>query len=764
MTYLPGQRIGSYEVVALLGKGGMAIVYRARQTSIRRDVAIKVIESRLVPDGDFVRRFEREAETVASLSHPHILKVFDFGTHDGDLYLVMELFTGGSLADRIRQKPLSFETTARLFEQIAQAIDYAHDLGIIHRDLKPQNVLLDSRENAILSDFGIAKILSDTTTLTQSGSIMGTPAYMSPEQWQGKPVDARVDIYALGVILFEMLTGRVPFQADTPYAMMHAHINERPPAARMIRADVPEAVDRVLDKALAKNPQDRYTSALVMAEALRGALSSVPPTKPMDVTFDAANPPTLNTDANRLKTPPSLPKPTEPLQRTARISRAPTVMRVIGGAAVAVLLLIGAYFGSRALIDVIRSSRLKGTVTLAPTQLVAVQVSPSASPFSTVLVANLPSPSAIPTVIPTVILTAIPTIIPTVTSTITQSPEPSLTPTLPASPTEQPNPETLAAIIIAGRATQTAQAAAFEQTANAIVNATDTAEALVNPTNTPLPTETPTKAPTEATAEPSATLGEVSITKPVVYIRQVFAPGKLDEEGIEVWNSSENDANLTGWTLSNDKGETYTFPNFQLPPYGTVRIATTSGTDTSDTLFWGKTYPVLVYYDDVFRLRSGNGEVQAVYTLGISPLPAAENGHPPRVDLATDVLAYCDRPDANARRNRKYKPDDRVVVTWSWFAKTQQQVEDHLRAASYDVRVDGQSIINWQDYESKIVKGDDGYYYVYWFVPLWHPAPGTHKIDFQVSWAEKISDGFDTYGPDTNNPDAVSTCSFSVSE
>src|SRR4051812_7400145 len=162
----------------------MATVYRARQLNIQRDVALKVIKPDLAETSGFIQRFKREAETVATLSHPHILKLFDYGEQDGIVYLVMELLTGGSLGDLIRQGPLSMQEASRFLDHIAAALDYAHRRGVIHRDLKPQNVLLDEDRNAFLSDFGIAKLLDENTMLTQSGASIGTPAYMAPEQWQ----------------------------------------------------------------------------------------------------------------------------------------------------------------------------------------------------------------------------------------------------------------------------------------------------------------------------------------------------------------------------------------------------------------------------------------------------------------------------------------------------------------------------------------------------------------------------------------------------
>lgn len=273
MALLVGQRLGQYEITGTVGKGGMATVYRARQSSMDRDVAIKVIKPDLAEITDFVKRFEREAKTLASLSHAHILKVFDYGQHDDIVYLVMELLTGGNLSQLIAQGLLPLAQTARLLDQIASALDYAHGRGIIHRDLKPQNVLLDDGGNALLTDFGLAKLLNETSALTHSGSVMGTPLYMAPEQWQGEMIDARADIYALGVMLYEMVTGFVPFNGATPYRIMHMHIFETQPSLLLLKPELPPSLDAVLKVALAKNPEQRFAAAGELAKMFRAALA-----------------------------------------------------------------------------------------------------------------------------------------------------------------------------------------------------------------------------------------------------------------------------------------------------------------------------------------------------------------------------------------------------------------------------------------------------------------------------------------------------------
>lgn len=271
MTDLTGRRVGQYAIVSLLGQGGMASVYRARQLNIERNVAVKVIKPDLVAKTELLARFDREAQTIASLSHPHIVKLFDYGQQDGVVYFVMELMEGGSLADYLAKGAPPLERVDRLLDQIGSALSYAHQQGIIHRDLKPQNVLLDKNGNAILTDFGIAHLLTANTMLTQNGETVGTPAYMPPEQWQSRPLDLRADIYALGVILFEMLSGQHPFNGDTPFQIMHKHLYEPLPSLKAARPELPISMENVLNRALAKQPQDRFESVDALLTAYHQA-------------------------------------------------------------------------------------------------------------------------------------------------------------------------------------------------------------------------------------------------------------------------------------------------------------------------------------------------------------------------------------------------------------------------------------------------------------------------------------------------------------
>jgi serine/threonine protein kinase len=271
---LIGATLGNYKILAPLGQGGMARVYRARQENLDREVAIKVLPPWYASDRSFVERFQLEARLIARLTHPNIVTVHDASEHHGHLYIVMQLVDGGTLKqrlDRLRTqgKTMDLNEATTIFQQIADALAYAHEQGIIHRDVKPVNVLMDRSGRPILSDFGIAKVLASSgEQLTRPGAGVGTPEYMSPEQCLGIQVDGRADIYALGVMLFEALTGRTPFVGNNYPTLAHSHLYEPPPPPSRFNATIPPAVERVILTALMKDPAQRYQKADELAAAL----------------------------------------------------------------------------------------------------------------------------------------------------------------------------------------------------------------------------------------------------------------------------------------------------------------------------------------------------------------------------------------------------------------------------------------------------------------------------------------------------------------
>ncbi|MFN8377708.1 MAG: serine/threonine-protein kinase [Anaerolineae bacterium] len=275
---LSGKVLGQFEIMDEIGRGGMATVYRARQRSINRIVAIKVLPPALMHDPAFYERFTREVDVISHLEHPHILPIYDYGETEGIPFIAMRYLAGGSMAQVVRRGLPAFGWLVKPLDQIGQALDYAHQQGVIHRDLKPGNILLDERNNAYLTDFGIARVLDSSLT---GSAIIGTPAYMSPEQANALPLDARSDIYSFGIVLYELLTGREPYEAETPVALLLKHLNEPIPLVRDLRPDTPEAIEWVIQRATAKNPADRYASVGEMtaayAAAVRGDPGIVPP-------------------------------------------------------------------------------------------------------------------------------------------------------------------------------------------------------------------------------------------------------------------------------------------------------------------------------------------------------------------------------------------------------------------------------------------------------------------------------------------------------
>jgi serine/threonine protein kinase len=271
-----GRQIDRYEIRSLLGSGGTARVYRAFDQRLQRDVALKLLKSNTLADPDFVKRFEREARTLAGLRHGHIVQIYDYGEEEGTLYIVTQLLPGPTLEQelaslRAQATTMTVQRALQTLTQMASALDYAHAQGIVHRDIKPGNAIRDHHDEIILTDFGIARSANNqNTSITQVNTVIGTPAYLSPEQAQGLPVSAASDIYALGIVAYELLTGTVPFRNSNPMTVLVDHIQTQPQAPSAVRADLGASFDQVIFKALAKEPSQRYASAGAFVQALLG--------------------------------------------------------------------------------------------------------------------------------------------------------------------------------------------------------------------------------------------------------------------------------------------------------------------------------------------------------------------------------------------------------------------------------------------------------------------------------------------------------------
>ncbi len=327
---LTGRTIGKYRVVQRLGRGGMAEVYRAYQTTLDRYVALKVILPQLTADPDFLKRFEREAKNVAALRHPNIIQVFDFDVEAGQPYMVMEYIEGDALNRLLaklaqRGQTLPEAQALRVVREIAQALAYAHKQNVVHRDVKPANVMLDKSGRVVLTDFGVAKMVGGET-LTATGTATGTPAYMSPEQALGAAVDQRADLYALGVILFELITGRVPFEAETPLAIMLQHAHAVRPSPRQWQPNLADGLERLILKSLARDPGERCQSAEEFLGYLNNPAaaaqiivpaSALTPGDPAARPSSPAAPPAAQAASNAETVPP-VPAAAQPVARTLR--------------------------------------------------------------------------------------------------------------------------------------------------------------------------------------------------------------------------------------------------------------------------------------------------------------------------------------------------------------------------------------------------------------------------------------------------------------
>ena len=346
---LTGTRLGQYEVVERLGGGGMAVVYRAVQQPLGREVALKALSSELFQDDGFVKRFETEAKTLAKLDHPNILPIYDFELNEGVAYLTMPLIRGGTLRDILNRGPLDTLTAWRYLREIGDGLQHAHDAGIVHRDLKPTNVLIHADGRAMLADFGLARGAGQPTHLTTIGLAIGTPGYMAPEQVMGHDVDKRADIYAMGVLCFEMLTGRLPFIGSNRMEVAYSTVNAPIPSAVKLNAALPDELDLLLAKVLAKDPATRPQSVKdLLAEMARlpqrrqaaAASAAAPAAQPTVLPRPGMTqePPTAANMRAMGSTPPSRVPSTLPAMLQGSPIPTPTAM---GGSAIRTLELMG---------------------------------------------------------------------------------------------------------------------------------------------------------------------------------------------------------------------------------------------------------------------------------------------------------------------------------------------------------------------------------------------------------------------------------------
>jgi serine/threonine protein kinase len=329
MPGLEGTTLGRYHLLRRLGRGGMSEVYLAHDELMDREVAVKVVNSN---HADYVERFRREVQAIANLSHKHILPAFDTGEHDYWYYLVMPYIEQGTLRDRLEQGPLTLEEAGEILQQVASALQFAHDHGIIHRDIKASNILLRDDHYAYLADFGLVKTLKGASELTQTGSLLGTPEYMAPELAEG-PASTSSDIYALGVLLYQMVTGRVPFTGETPLAVYWKQMREQPIPPSRLNPAIPRAVEEVILRALDKDPRRRFKTAQALAYAYMQALivpdsnetEVMPPLEEKVVPSLPSSPAQVQKQPGKLILP-GYPPESPPLQSLGALRQSPQTM------------------------------------------------------------------------------------------------------------------------------------------------------------------------------------------------------------------------------------------------------------------------------------------------------------------------------------------------------------------------------------------------------------------------------------------------------
>lgn len=654
---LTGQTLGQYQLLQLLGVGGMGAVYRGYQASLKREVAIKVMTPQLAQDPDYIIRFTREAETAARLEHSHIVPVYDYGTQGPISYIVMRLLTGGTLDARLRQQvaqkgPLPGPgEVSEWLAQIAQALDYAHKQGVIHRDIKPSNVMFDNQGNAYLVDFGIAKLLHATSVLTTTGAAMGTPAYMAPEQWRAEEPTPATDQYAVAVMTYALLCGRLPFDAPTPYGFMHKHLTERPTPVQTFRPDLPAEVTTALERALAKTPGERFPSVGAFAQAIKEAIRNQPSQatgffeKPLTVEFageSLGRPPVTPTPATAFS---SWPEPIAPVSQAAASSTRPAAGRerrraypaLLGLATL--LIALGLIAGAIALLDgsgppAVPGAGGQGTLGVgdsspAPTAVSGLIILSSSSTATHTATAN-PTPTATFSATPTVTETPTQTTTPSDTPDIEATAEAMLQATLTAiaaswtaTPTETytPTPDIAASALAMLTQIAASWTATPTSTPTATPTPTMTASATPSLTPTPSPTQTPPPTPTPAptqTPRPSPTPAPPPLP---AECRQGFLPPRL-QVGTEACVSDSTPNNLRDAPGSLDIIG-------QIPPGGVFRVLDGPVCTRSTVTVW--------WYVEYRGMRGWTAEgSKATYTYWLSPLPC------PRQAEARQLVPHLD--------------------------------------------------------------------------------------------------------------------------